>query len=49
MKFIQEFIFASMLAYVFYHWYKKENGQDDAEVSAPSAEPGDGYLKYKEG
>lgn len=23
MKFIQEFIFASMLAYVFYHWYKK--------------------------
>lgn len=49
MKFIQEFIFASMLAYVFYHWYKKENGQDDAEVSAPSAEPGGGYLKYKEG
>ncbi|WP_379158426.1 cytochrome c oxidase assembly factor CtaG [Paenibacillus sp. sgz5001063] len=38
MKFIQEFIFASMLAYVFYHWYKKENGQDDAELSAPSSE-----------
>ncbi|CQR52113.1 cytochrome c oxidase assembly factor CtaG [Paenibacillus riograndensis] len=38
MKFIQEFIFASMLAYVFYHWYKKENGQDDAEVPAPSSE-----------
>ncbi|WP_445323471.1 cytochrome c oxidase assembly factor CtaG [Paenibacillus sp. FSL R7-0179] len=38
MKFIQEFIFASMLAYVFYHWYKKENGQEDTEVSAsPSA------------
>ena len=32
MKFIQEFIFASMLAYVFYHWYKKENGQEDAEA-----------------
>ncbi|QWU16689.1 putative membrane protein [Paenibacillus sophorae] len=28
MKFIQEVIFASMLASVFYHWYKKENGQD---------------------
>ncbi|MFD2874770.1 cytochrome c oxidase assembly protein [Paenibacillus rhizoplanae] len=38
MKFIQEFIFASMLAYVFYHWYKKENGQEDTDVSAsPSA------------
>lgn len=37
MKFIQEFIFASMLAYVFYHWYKKENGQEDTEVSAPSS------------
>lgn len=31
MKFIQEFIFACMLASVFYHWYKKENGQDDGE------------------
>ncbi|OBZ10498.1 cytochrome c oxidase assembly factor CtaG [Bacillus sp. FJAT-27264] len=37
MKFIQEFIFASMLAYVFYHWYKKENGQDDREDSGPSS------------
>lgn len=44
MKFIQEFIFASMLAYVFYHWYKKENGQDDAEDSATSAGPEDGIL-----
>ncbi|AKG37231.1 cytochrome c oxidase assembly factor CtaG [Paenibacillus durus] len=31
MKFIQEVIFASMLASVFYHWYKKENGQDGDE------------------
>lgn len=38
MKFIQEFIFASMLAYVFYHWYKKENGQDAAESSPPSSD-----------
>jgi putative membrane protein len=37
MKFIQEFIFASMLAYVFYHWYKKENGQDDSEELPPSS------------
>jgi putative membrane protein len=37
MKFIQEFIFASMLAYVFYHWYKKENRQEDTELSAPSS------------
>lgn len=37
MKFIQEFIFASMLAYVFYHWYKKENGQDDQEDSGTSS------------
>ncbi|KGE19547.1 cytochrome c oxidase assembly factor CtaG [Paenibacillus wynnii] len=37
MKFIQEFIFASMLAYVFYHWYKKENGQDDNEELPPSS------------
>ncbi|QSF45465.1 cytochrome c oxidase assembly factor CtaG [Paenibacillus tianjinensis] len=44
MKFIQEFIFASMLAYVFYHWYKKENRQDDADTSAPSGELGDGVL-----
>ncbi|MNP07228.1 Cytochrome c oxidase caa3 assembly factor [compost metagenome] len=29
MKFIQEMIFASILAYVFYHWYKKENQEDD--------------------
>ncbi|WP_310831226.1 cytochrome c oxidase assembly factor CtaG [Paenibacillus pedocola] len=44
MKFIQEIIFASMLAYVFYHWYKKENRQDDADTSAPSGELGDGVL-----
>ncbi|MDF9843393.1 MULTISPECIES: cytochrome c oxidase assembly factor CtaG [unclassified Paenibacillus] len=44
MKFIQEFIFASMLAYVFYHWYKKENGQDDPDLSGPSGELGDGAL-----
>ncbi|MNT84652.1 Cytochrome c oxidase caa3 assembly factor [compost metagenome] len=44
MKFIQEFIFASMLAYVFYHWYKKENRQDDADTSAPSGELEDGVL-----
>lgn len=44
MKFIQEFIFASMLAYVFYHWYKKENGQDDADTSGPSGELEDGVL-----
>lgn len=29
MKFIQEIIFASILAYVFYGWYKKENHEDD--------------------
>ncbi|ASA25474.1 cytochrome c oxidase assembly factor CtaG [Paenibacillus donghaensis] len=40
MKFIQEIIFASMLAYVFYHWYKKENGQDDAEASKVSSDGG---------
>lgn len=44
MKFIQEFIFASMLAYVFYHWYKKENGQDDAEASMSSSELEDGHM-----
>lgn len=44
MKFIQEFIFASMLAYVFYHWYKKENGQDHSESSASSGELEDGIL-----
>lgn len=32
MKFIQEIIFASMLAYVFYGWYKRENQEDDLEV-----------------
>ncbi|GGF93899.1 cytochrome c oxidase assembly factor CtaG [Paenibacillus albidus] len=44
MKFIQEIIFASMLAYVFYHWYKKENGQDDAEVSGSPSEVDGGHL-----
>ncbi len=29
MKFIQEIIFASILAYVFFNWYKKENREDD--------------------
>jgi len=29
MKFIQEIIFASILAYVFFHWYKKENREGD--------------------
>ncbi|WP_106769034.1 cytochrome c oxidase assembly factor CtaG [Paenibacillus faecalis] len=29
MKFFQEIIFASMLAYVFFHWYKGENTEDD--------------------
>ncbi|MBO2945379.1 cytochrome c oxidase assembly factor CtaG [Paenibacillus sp. F411] len=39
MKFFQEIIFASMLAYVFFHWYKRENEEDDplpAEVSSAS-------------
>ena len=44
MKFIQEFIFASMLAYVFYHWYKKENGQEDAEAPTPPSELESGSL-----
>ncbi|MCL6603329.1 MAG: cytochrome c oxidase assembly factor CtaG [Paenibacillus sp.] len=44
MKFIQEFIFASMLAYVFYHWYKKENGQEDAEASPSPSELESGNL-----
>ncbi|UQZ34664.1 cytochrome c oxidase assembly factor CtaG [Paenibacillus sp. PK3_47] len=44
MKFIQEFIFASMLVFVFYHWYKKENGQDHAESSASSGDLEDGVL-----
>jgi putative membrane protein len=47
MKFIQEFIFASMLAYVFYHWYKKENGQEDTELSAPASELAEEGLNYK--
>jgi len=29
MKFIQEGIFASMLAYVFFQWYRKEKQEDD--------------------
>lgn len=38
MKFIQEFIFASMLAYVFYQWYKQENrGGDDEELAVQLA------------
>jgi putative membrane protein len=37
MKFIQEFIFASMLAYVFYHWYKQENRENDQEEAEGAA------------
>lgn len=29
MKFFQEVIFASMLAYVFFHWYNRESKEDD--------------------
>lgn len=32
MKFIQEIIFASMLAYVFFHWYKHENREDEEDM-----------------
>lgn len=32
MKFIQEFIFASMLARVFFRWYKSENKEDDDDI-----------------
>lgn len=45
MKFIQEFIFASMLVFVFYHWYKKENGQEGAEDAAPSS----GQVEHRGG
>ncbi|MHA6534437.1 cytochrome c oxidase assembly factor CtaG [Paenibacillus sp. BAC0078] len=45
MKFIQEFIFASMLVFVFYHWYKKENGQEGAEDSALSS----GQVEHRGG
>ncbi|GGH38135.1 cytochrome c oxidase assembly factor CtaG [Paenibacillus segetis] len=31
MKFLQEIIFASMLAYVFFQWYRQENRNDDEE------------------
>jgi putative membrane protein len=31
MKFIQETIFASMLAYVFFQWYRQENRREDDE------------------
>ncbi|MNO52833.1 Cytochrome c oxidase caa3 assembly factor [compost metagenome] len=31
MKFFQEIIFASMLAYVFLQWYRQENREDDEE------------------
>jgi len=44
MKFIQEFIFASMLGFVFYQWYKKENGHDDTEVSPPPSDLESGSL-----
>ncbi|WP_019913839.1 hypothetical protein [Paenibacillus sp. HW567] len=45
MKFIQAFIFASMLVFVFYHWYKKENGQDGAADSVPSS----GQVEHRGG
>lgn len=32
MKFIQEIIFASMLAYVFFQWYRHENREDKEEM-----------------
>ncbi|SMF90988.1 putative membrane protein [Paenibacillus uliginis N3/975] len=35
MKFFQEIIFASMLAYVFFHWYKRENKEDDPIPTEP--------------
>jgi len=44
MKFIQEFIFASMLGFVFYQWYKKENGQDDSKESTPASNLEGGSL-----
>ncbi|MNJ62202.1 Cytochrome c oxidase caa3 assembly factor [compost metagenome] len=31
MKFIQEIIFASMLAYVFFQWYRQENKEDEED------------------
>ncbi|WHX49811.1 cytochrome c oxidase assembly factor CtaG [Paenibacillus woosongensis] len=31
MKFIQELIFASMLAYVFFQWYRQENKEDEED------------------
>ncbi|WP_379127886.1 cytochrome c oxidase assembly factor CtaG [Paenibacillus sp. sgz500958] len=44
MKFIQEFIFASMLGFVFYQWYKKENGQEGSEAASSSGDIGGGSL-----
>ncbi|MGN7359372.1 cytochrome c oxidase assembly factor CtaG [Paenibacillus sp. SAF-054] len=41
MKFIQEFIFASMLGRVFFQWYKTENKEDD---DIAPAEFGEGSL-----
>lgn len=38
MKFIQEIIFASMLAYVFFHWYRQENRSEDDEEIVPVPE-----------
>ncbi|GAB6992121.1 cytochrome c oxidase assembly factor CtaG [Paenibacillus pini] len=34
MKFIQEFIFASMLAVVFFRWYKSENQDEDDDINS---------------
>ncbi|MEC0373399.1 cytochrome c oxidase assembly factor CtaG [Paenibacillus chibensis] len=38
MKFIQEFIFASMLGKVFFQWYKSENKEDDDITPAEFSE-----------
>ena len=33
MKFVQEITFVSMLAYIFYHWYRNENREEDDDVA----------------
>lgn len=39
MKFIQEGIFVSMLALVFFQWYRKEKQEDDEDHSHPTEPP----------
>lgn len=46
MKFTQEFIFASMMGYVFYNWYKNENNNDDEQV-LPRMEPADQNISQR--